>query len=75
MKKPLLFCPAMNTYMWNHPLTDDHIKKLNGFGYLEVPCISKTLMCGDTGAGAMAEVQSILNNVMKYVGSDLEKNK
>ncbi|XP_046441671.1 phosphopantothenoylcysteine decarboxylase-like [Daphnia pulex] len=64
LKKPLLFCPAMNTYMWNHPLTAEHILKLKSFGYIEIPCVSKTLVCGDSGVGAMAEVKTIVDEVL-----------
>ncbi|KAM5172313.1 phosphopantothenoylcysteine decarboxylase isoform 3-T3 [Mantella aurantiaca] len=61
--KPLLFCPAMNTAMWNHPITAQQIKSLLSFGYTEIPCIEKTLVCGDRGLGAMAEVDTILENI------------
>ena len=53
----------MNTHMWHHPLTREHVAKIQSFGYREIPCISKTLMCGDTGAGAMAEVETIIDAV------------
>ena len=66
LDKPLLFCPAMNTHMWNHPLTQEHITKIKNFGYVEIPCISKTLMCGDTGPGAMADVLTIVDAVAKF---------
>lgn len=26
--KPFYFAPAMNTCMWEHPLTNEHVKKL-----------------------------------------------
>ncbi|CAH0715301.1 unnamed protein product, partial [Brenthis ino] len=61
--KPLLFCPAMNTRMWNHPITPKQIGILKECGYEEIPPISKTLMCGDTGVGAMAEVDSIIKRI------------
>lgn len=63
LKKPLIFCPAMNTRMYDHPLTQEHIEKLKCWGYYEIPCISKTLMCGDTGNGAMAEVSTIVETI------------
>lgn len=63
--KPLLFCPAMNTRMWNHPITAQHISILKSWGHIEVPCVEKTLICGDTGLGAMAEVETIVNSVCK----------
>lgn len=62
-QKPLLFCPAMNTSMWNHPITAQQIAILKSWGYIEIPCISKTLMCGDQGLGAMAEISSIVDKV------------
>lgn len=63
--KPLLFCPAMNTRMWDHPITSQHISILKSWGHIEVPCVEKTLICGDTGLGAMAEVQTIVDYVVK----------
>ena len=63
LKKPLIFCPAMNTHMWEHPLTTEHLLKLKSFGYFEIPCVVKTLMCGDTGYGAMADVQTIVKHI------------
>ncbi|RUS81207.1 hypothetical protein EGW08_011037 [Elysia chlorotica] len=47
-KRPLLFAPAMNTQMWQHPITAKHIETLKSFGYQEIPCVSKLLECGDT---------------------------
>ncbi|KAJ4445208.1 hypothetical protein ANN_07009 [Periplaneta americana] len=69
-KKPLLFCPAMNTQMWEHPATATHITTLKTWGYMEVPCIAKTLMCGDTGLGAMAEVPTIVDTIFEVLGVD-----
>ncbi|KAK7115442.1 phosphopantothenoylcysteine decarboxylase-like [Littorina saxatilis] len=63
LERPLLFAPAMNTHMWNHPLTAQQITTLKTFGYMEIPCISKKLACGDTGMGAMAEVSTIVAQV------------
>uniref|UniRef100_A0A8C8SUM8 Phosphopantothenoylcysteine decarboxylase n=1 Tax=Pelusios castaneus TaxID=367368 RepID=A0A8C8SUM8_9SAUR len=63
MTKPLLFCPAMNTAMWEHPITAQQVEQLKGFGYLEIPCVVKKLVCGDEGRGAMAEVWTIVEKV------------
>ena len=63
MKRPLMFAPAMNTFMWEHPLTTEHRKKLSSFGYVEIPVVAKTLACNDTGLGAMAEVDTIVSKV------------
>ncbi|XP_070214701.1 phosphopantothenoylcysteine decarboxylase isoform X2 [Bos mutus] len=45
--KPLLFCPAMNTAMWEHPITEQQVGQLKDFGYIEIPCVAKKLVCGD----------------------------
>ncbi|KAM9377655.1 phosphopantothenoylcysteine decarboxylase isoform 4-T4 [Pholidichthys leucotaenia] len=49
ISRPLLFCPAMNTAMWLHPITAQQVSKLKEFGYVEIPCIAKKLVCGDEG--------------------------
>ncbi|XP_017772869.1 PREDICTED: phosphopantothenoylcysteine decarboxylase [Nicrophorus vespilloides] len=67
MSKPLIFCPAMNTKMYNHPLTESQINILTNWGYYMVPVIEKTLICGDTGLGAMAEVATIVEYVKDII--------
>lgn len=66
--KPLFFCPAMNTKMWEHPVTAEHVQRLRGWGYREIECVEKTLMCGDTGLGAMAAVDTIVGTVQAELG-------
>ncbi|XP_013374304.1 PREDICTED: phosphopantothenoylcysteine decarboxylase isoform X2 [Chinchilla lanigera] len=65
--KPLLFCPAMNTAMWEHPVTAQQVGQLKAFGYTEVPCVAKKLVCGDQGLGAMAEVETIVDKVKEVL--------
>lgn len=67
VKKPLLFCPAMNTFMWEHPITSVQVKQLIHMGYTHIPPIKKTLACGDTGVGAMAEVPIIVSHVKNHL--------
>ncbi|XP_027199166.2 phosphopantothenoylcysteine decarboxylase [Dermatophagoides pteronyssinus] len=67
MNKQLLFAPAMNVYMWNHPITEKCIKVLKELGYIQIGPISKKLACGDYGMGAMAEVDQIITKIMEFV--------
>ncbi|XP_019606520.2 phosphopantothenoylcysteine decarboxylase isoform X3 [Rhinolophus sinicus] len=67
LRKPLLFCPAMNTAMWEHPITSQQVGQLKGFGYVEIPCVAKKLVCGDQGLGAMAEVDTIVDKVKEVL--------
>ncbi|KAJ3310959.1 hypothetical protein HDV04_004476 [Boothiomyces sp. JEL0838] len=66
--KKVVFCPAMNTAMWDHPITNSQLETIKQWGYLEiVDPIPKLLACGDMGNGAMAETIDIA----KYVKSIL----
>lgn len=67
--KPLFFCPAMNTRMWDHPITAAHIETLQSWGHTEIPCISKKLMCGDVGLGAMETPENIYRAIRGHFES------
>ena len=58
----------MNTCMWNHPITQPQVDVLKSWGFIEIPCIEKVLMCKDVGKGAMAEPETIVEEVMKLLG-------
>lgn len=64
-EKRMIVAPAMNTQMWNHPITLEHIKKIESWGVTVVPPTSKKLYCGDIGIGAMAKVEDIINEVTR----------
>lgn len=65
--KPLLFCPAMNTMMWEHPVTEQQRKQLLEWGHTEVPPVVKRLACGDHGCGGMADVDDIVRSVVSSI--------
>ena len=66
---PLLVCPAMNTLMWDSPFTSKHLQVLEEVLHATViPPVSKTLACGDTGVGAMANVEDIVQVVKEKLG-------
>lgn len=71
MTKPLLFAPAMNTRMLNHPVTRPQIDQLVSWGYIEIPTVEKLLACGDLGFGAMADVDTIASKVAVSLGVKL----
>ena len=43
LSKPVLVAPAMNTMMWDHPVTSDHLATLTHWGYTVIPPVTKTL--------------------------------
>jgi phosphopantothenoylcysteine decarboxylase/phosphopantothenoylcysteine decarboxylase/phosphopantothenate--cysteine ligase len=59
-KKPVVICPAMNTAMYENPITRDNIKKLSGYGYQFVEPREARLACGDSGKGALADLDTII---------------
>jgi len=63
---PTFVFPAMNTLMYNHPLTALHLKTIDEIiGYTVVGPIGKNLACGDIGVGAMTEWKDIVNLVVE----------
>ncbi|CAH8533087.1 unnamed protein product [Dicrocoelium dendriticum] len=63
-RKHVLFAPAMNHLMWQHPITMEHINRLTlTFGWILIPPIPKVLICGEQGIGAMAEIADICSTV------------
>ncbi|KAH8585107.1 uncharacterized protein ELE39_003498 [Cryptosporidium sp. chipmunk genotype I] len=63
-KKPIIVCPAMNTFMWEHPITLMQINTLISFGYKVVFPIEKKLACGEYGMGGMQEVEKIIEKIL-----------
>lgn len=60
-RRPIVAAPAMNTLMWEHPYTERQIDAVaRDLGVAVVPPVTKVLMCGDTGVGAMAAVGDIV---------------
>jgi len=50
----------MNTLMYEHPLTNQHVRVVQGvIGYQVVGPVGKSLACGDVGVGAMTEWKDI----------------
>ena len=69
--------PAMNTQMFENPIVQDNMKKLERFGYEVIQPAHGYLACGDTGAGKMPEPEMLLQYILKEVafGKDLTGKK
>lgn len=59
-RAPILIAPAMNDHMYDHPITQENIKKLERIGYQFVSPIEGELVCGRTGIGHIADNAAIL---------------
>lgn len=64
--KPVLVAPAMNTRMWDHPLTRENCQKLAQIpNYCLVEPTLGHLACGETGDGHLADPETILQALYK----------
>ena len=66
--KPLLIAPAMNTAMWENPITQMHIKQCKQIYNLQViDPVTKRLADGDTGIGGLAEDETIISEIRNLI--------
>jgi phosphopantothenoylcysteine decarboxylase len=63
--KPCFLCPAMNTFMWDHPVTAPTIKTLESWGFEVLGPVVKMLACKEVGNGAMISVDAIVHHIRK----------
>ena len=65
-----IISPAMNTQMFENPIVQDNLAKLQRFGYEVIQPAHGYLACGDTGAGKMPESETLLQYILKEVAFD-----
>ncbi|EEF51864.1 phosphopentothenoylcysteine decarboxylase, putative [Ricinus communis] len=61
--KPVFVAPAMNTFMWDNALTERHLEWIDELGINLIRPVTKRLVCGDYGDGAIAETSRIYSNI------------
>lgn len=61
---PKIIAPAMNTRMYQNPVTQDNLRTLDGYGMMIASPASGRLACGDVGAGKMREPEELLQYVL-----------
>src|SRR5277367_3555742 len=66
---PVVVAPAMNVNMWNHPATQANLETLRQRGVKIVEPGSGYLACGMTGAGRLAENETIVGAVLEALGA------
>lgn len=57
--------PAMNTNMFENPVVQDNLAKLEHYQYEVIQPTSGYLACGDTGAGKMPEPEVLLSYILR----------
>lgn len=64
---PKLIAPAMNTKMYDNPLTQRNLQNLQEVGYQEIEPRSSMLACGDVGRGALAGLDAIIQKIQDTI--------
>lgn len=73
-KCPKLIAPAMNTNMFENPVTQDNLDILRRYGWEVIQPATGRLACGDTGAGKLPEPEQLLQHILRRLAlpHDLE---
>ena len=58
---PKYLCPAMNTEMYNNPITQRNLEGLRSLGYHIMDPVEGWLACGITGIGRLPEPEAIVD--------------
>jgi phosphopantothenoylcysteine decarboxylase/phosphopantothenoylcysteine decarboxylase/phosphopantothenate--cysteine ligase len=66
-KIPMLIAPAMNTRMYENPIVQENLSKLEKYGFRVIEPKESRLACGDIGKGALADVNKIIDIVKEYL--------
>jgi len=67
-RAPLLIAPAMNGKMWEHPATEENVRRLKARGAEFVGPAEGMLACGYEGNGRLADVGEIVTRAEKMLG-------
>lgn len=62
-----LISPAMNTQMFENPIVQDNLKKLEHYGMTVIQPEVGLLACKDVGAGKMPSEQVLMDNILREI--------
>ena len=64
---PKLIAPAMNTNMYENPVTQNNLDILRKYGWDVIEPASGRLACGAVGKGKMPEPEDLLQHILRYL--------
>jgi phosphopantothenoylcysteine decarboxylase/phosphopantothenate--cysteine ligase len=64
---PVVFAPAMNSRMWDHPIAQENYAKLARLGYRFIGPEMGWLACRTTGAGRLSEPATIVDEIIRML--------
>lgn len=67
---PVLVSPAMNTHMYENPVTQENMEKLKNLGYKLIEPSCGYLACGDTGKGKMPEPEVLCECILQEIACE-----
>jgi phosphopantothenoylcysteine decarboxylase/phosphopantothenate--cysteine ligase len=66
-KAPVLVAPAMETNMYNNPVTQDNLSKLKARGFLIIAPATGWLASGKEGLGRLADINDIVGHIRQVL--------
>ena len=67
-KAPVLIAPAMETNMYNNPITQDNLSKLKARDFVVIGPATGWLASGKEGLGRLADIQDIIGSIRQALG-------
>lgn len=67
---PKIVVPAMNTHMYENPIVQDNLRKLEQFGMEIVEPASGMLACRDTGKGKLPKEEILVEHILHTIGKE-----
>ena len=74
---PKLIAPAMNTNMFENPITQDNLKLLHHYGWDVIEPTAGRLACGAVGKGKLPEPEDLVQYILRHIAlpHDMEGKK
>jgi phosphopantothenoylcysteine decarboxylase/phosphopantothenate--cysteine ligase len=69
-KAPVLIAPAMETNMYNNPVTQDNLSKLKARDFVIIAPATGWLASGKEGPGRLADTNDIIGSIRQVLGRD-----
>jgi phosphopantothenoylcysteine decarboxylase/phosphopantothenate--cysteine ligase len=67
-KAPVIIAPAMETNMYNNPITQDNLAKLKAHDFVIIGPATGWLASGKEGLGRLADIRDIIGNICQVLG-------
>lgn len=69
-KAPILIAPAMNTNMYENPILQENLRKLESYGREIIEPASGMLACRDVGKGKMPEPEVLMQYILRTIAME-----